>query len=159
MTLAQRLLQADVSGLSDPAAADILNTPNAANGFTLIDVPSIDLYSALLGTGEWGKLEWASRLAPTGTLASPSVQDVNVMAAITFVRAAQNAGALRLSDPVVAAAYTTLSQTLVSAGLISSNTRTVVLAALSVRNLSWAQANGFPNGVTARDIGLARGSR
>ena len=80
MTLAPRLLQADVSGLLDPAAAAVFNTPNAANGFTLIDVPSIDLYSALLGTGEWVKLEWASRFAPTGTLASPSVQDVNVMA-------------------------------------------------------------------------------
>ena len=160
--LQTRLAQPDVSSLGDAQAAAVLNAfgATAANGTILIDIPSQDIYTALIGTGEWGKLEWASRFAPTGTLASPSSQDLAVMAAISIVRAAtqpQQGASLKVSDPAVSTAYAALSATLVSSGLIATNTRDVVLAGLAVRNRSWAAANGFPNGVTARDVGLARG--
>jgi hypothetical protein len=159
MTLAERLAQADVSGLPDPAAADVLNAPNAANGAYAVDVAVQDIYTVLLGTAEWGRIEWASRFAPTGTLASPSAQDLTVIRCITLVRAVQNGGSLKTSDPAVGTAYGALSAALVTAGLMQAATLSNLLTPLGLKNKSWAQANGFPNGVTARDIGLARGSR
>ena len=43
-------------------------------------------------------------------------------------------------------------------GLLSATTKAAILAG-TVRQQSWAEANGFPNGVTARDVGLARGAK
>ncbi|XAI96039.1 hypothetical protein [Microcystis phage Mwe-JY26] len=158
MSLALRLAQPDVASLPDWQAANVLNTPNSANGTITRDVPCLDIYSTLLVSGEWGRIELYSRLLPTGTLASPSGQDADVARLVTFVRAVQTLQSLPTSRSSVASTFGSILNALEAAGFISPTTRTT-LVGLATRDRSWAEANGFPNGVTARDVSLARGGR
>lgn len=159
-TLAERLAQPDMTALADWQAAEALNAPDAAVGTTPADVLTREVYDYLLGTGEWGLIELYSRLLPTGNkLANGgafSTQDQRVAALITFVRAIQQRDVIAATAPAVLSQLGTILDGLVTFGFISAGSRAAIVAMAS-RARSWAEVNGYPNGVTAFDVQRARG--
>lgn len=158
MTLAERLALPDVSGLNDQDAAAVINAPAAANGTVFQDFDPLDLFEVIWNAGEWGKLEQWSRPAPTGTVGTPSAQDNVVQAAVAVVRVVMIGRTIRASRAAVRTTLSTMFGALVTAGVIAAATRTALIA-LASRNATWGEVNGYPYGVTARDVGLARGGK
>ena len=157
-TLAERLAQPDMQGLTEAEAAAALNTPAPANGSAFQDVDPRDWLETLVNTGEWGRIELAASVAPSATvLSAPTAQDTNVGRLRTFVRACTSPLMVRASRASVRTVFGSIIDALATANFISAGTATT-LKGFAQRNASWAEANGFPNGVTARDVGLARGA-
>lgn len=156
MTLAERLLEPDVAELPDWHAADVLNAPDPSNGTKRRDVPTWEAKAILLTTGEWGAITLLSRQQVT--MVDPLAQAV--MLAITARDALDPSitETIEATNPVNYAAVEGMLAGLVLAGVVSAPTQAALLA-LADTPKSWAEANGFPNGVTARDVGLARGAQ
>lgn len=167
-TLAERLAQQDMLTKSDAEAADALNAQGSGAGNTWQDVPAAAVYRRLLidaapgtnGPSAWGLIELNSRRVPATTWASaastPNAQDVLVAHMTALVRWVQSFTTIEASSAEVRTRFGTMLDALVAGGWISSATRTT-LNALAQRPATWAEQNGYPNGVTSRDVGLARG--
>jgi hypothetical protein len=156
--LAARVAQPDLAALSEQQAADALNAPGSGDGVAYQDVDPADWYDTLLTSGEWGRIELFSRLAPTGTLATPSAQDNNVARLLTFVRIVTFDRPIRASRQSVRDVLGTILTAMQTGGFIAAGTRTALIG-FAQRPASWGEANGFPRGVTSRDVGLARGGK
>lgn len=160
--LQERLQQPDVAALDEARAADVLNAPGSGDGQTWQDFPSQSLYLLLLEAGVWGLIELNSRRAATTALATagsaPNNQDILISRMITLVRMVQDIPTIHASRSAVRTGLGAIFTGLETAGFISVAVRDAAIA-LAQRPASWAEANGYPNGVTARDIGLARGAR
>lgn len=156
-TLAERLAQPDMTALSDAEAAAALNAPGGGVGTTRQDINSEDLFDGLSDTGAWGRVEQWSRPLPTGTLAAPSPQDLQVARCISVVRVVDRGATIRTSRDAILTEWTAIFGGLRTDGLITAAARTRLIALLT-RPATWAEQNGFPGGVTSRDVGLARGS-
>lgn len=152
-TLAQRLAEPDVASLPDWQAADALNVPDVANGTRMRDVPTSDVRGMLLATGEWGAIVLLSRQTPSAQVPAEAVA-----AAITAIDTLSLTQTLEASKPAFSAAMEAMIAGLLAAGVLSAQTGATLLA-MREAPLSWGEANGFPGGVTARDVGLARGAR
>ena len=166
MTLALRLAQPDMQGLTDWQAADALNVQDAANGTMRVPVRSADVRDYLIYiSGDWGMIKHWTKVLPTGTKFSAagttgtfSQVDLRCAAVTNFVEAIDARDVLPLDNATAATKLATDLDNLVAFGFISAATRTAIIA-LGSRNISWAEANGYPAGVTARDVSLARGGR
>jgi hypothetical protein len=168
VTLAERVAQPDVSGLPDWQVAAVLSAAGSGAGQTWQDVPTSAVYRRLLtdaapgaaGVSAWGLIELNSRRVPATTYASaasaPNAQDQMVSHMVALVRWVQSFGTIEATDADVRARMGSIFAALVSGGWVSAATRDAIVA-LAQRPASWAEENGFPAGVTSRDVGLARG--
>lgn len=151
-TLAERLQAPDLADLEDGQAAAILNTPDPENGTKVRDVPTSDIRALLLATGEWGMIVLASRqVVPLTDPLAPLVA-----AAIVTVDTMTLTQTLEATNPAFWASMQTMVAGLQGASLLSENTGAAMLAKASAPK-SWAEANGYPNGITADDVFDARG--
>lgn len=160
--LQSRLQQPDVASLDDARAADVLNARGSGEGATWQDFASEDLYVLLLEAGSWGLIELNSRRAATTALATagsaPNAQDVIIGRLITLVRMVQDVPTIRASRSGVRSVLGPIFDGLRTAGFITQGTQDAAIA-MAQRPATWAEENGYPRGVTARDIGLARGGK
>lgn len=153
-TLAQRLAQPDVAGLGDSQAADVLNRPDAANGTKRVDVAAVDARDLLL---RWQVVGTIGVLLTRPPAAVPdAVIGLAVTVNETINPPPQAKGVLTMSLPGYYAEISAMLDQMVVVGWITTGQKAELLA-LADAPRSWAEANGFPNGVTARDVGLARG--
>lgn len=153
MTLAERLQQPDVSGLSESAAAAFLNVPDVANGTRRRSVPTSEARALLLATGEWGAIKLLSRTTPT----TPEMQQA-VAVAITTIDTMTETTLLEANRADAYAAMQTMVGVLQAANVLTAQTAAALLALADVP-MSWAEANGYPNGVDPRAVSLARGAK
>lgn len=149
-TLAERLSQPDMAALSDAEAAAALNAPDDALPTRRVDVATSDVRGALLATGEWPAIIMA---AEPGSGAPSDVRGLCILVRDTLLHT-QTIQATRSERYTATVAALT---GLVAAALIAQTTADDLLALADVPQ-SWAEANGYPGGVTSRDVGLARGS-
>lgn len=160
-TLAERLAQQDMLLLSDAEAADALNVQGSGAGNTWQDIPSLDLYTVLLEANVWGLIELNSRRAVTTALATagsaPNPQDLTIGRMITLVRLVQDIPTIRASRAGVRTTLAAIFNVLGTAGFLTDPVRDACIA-LAQRPATWGEENGYPNGVTSRDVGIARGS-
>lgn len=160
-TLAERLAQADMLALSDAQAAAALNVQGSGAGNTWQDIASLDLYTVLLEANAWGLIELNSRRAVTTALATagsaPNAQDLTISRMITLVRLVQDIPTIRASRSGVRTTLAAVFNGLGSAGFLTDPVRDACIA-LAQRPATWGEENGYPNGVTSRDVGHARGS-
>ena len=157
--LAERLAQQDVATLPDWAAADALNAPDPANGTRRVDVAASDVRGALLASGEWPSIVLvAEGVALPGMAGMADADRIALRGLCILVRDTLTlTTTIQTSVPARYAATVAALDGLVSAGLVSAETHAALLA-LPDRPRSWAEANGYPAGVTARDVGLVRGA-
>lgn len=159
-TLAQRLAEPDVAALSDAEAAAALNAPDVANGLKRVPIPRKEAWTALLPRGAFPRLK---RIAEDKFSVSTAVPD-----ATTLIEAALGAIAqLERADTTVIDAtsdldWANLQQVLglfVLNGALTlvDNDHVAAVLALGQAPRSWAEVNGFPSGVTADDVFVARG--
>ncbi len=158
-TLAERLQQQDVAALPDWAAADALNAPDAVNGTARRDVAASDVRGALLASGEWPAIVMVAEGVALPALAGLADADrIALRGLCSLVRDTVSlTQTIQTSVPARYAATVAALEGLVAAGLVSAETHAALLA-LPDRLRRWAEANGYPAGVTARDVGLARGA-
>lgn len=166
--LQARLAQPDLSGLSEWRCAEILNAPGSGTGNTWQDVPAKAVYRRLMidaapgaaTVSAWGLIEVNSRRVAATTWASaastPNAQDQMVAHMATLVRWVQSDIPIEASNAEVRTRFSNMLGALVTGGWVASATRDAIVA-LAQRPATWAEQNGFPNGVTANDIGAARG--
>ena len=157
--LAERLALPDAAALPDWQAADALNAPDAVNGTARRDVAASDVRGALLASGEWpGIVLVAEGVAMPNMAGLPDADRIALRGLCILVRDTVSlTQTIQTSVPARYAATVAALEGLVAAGLVSAETHAALLA-LAERPLSWAEANGYPAGVTARDVGLARGA-
>lgn len=159
--LSDRLAQQDMLALSDAEAAEALNVQGSGVGSTWQDIASLDLYTVLLEANAWGLIELNSRRAVTTALATagsaPNAQDLTISRMITLVRLVQDIPTIRASRAGVRTTLAAVFNGLATAGFLTNAVRDECIA-LAQRPATWGEENGFPNGVTSRDVGLARGS-
>ncbi len=170
--LQARLAQADVSALFEEAAAAALNAPMQGDGQgwklvptaavhrrLTIDAPAAAAMSAL---SAWGLIVINARRVASTAFASaastPSAQDQMISHMAALVAWVDNFDTIDATDADVRARFAAIFAALVAGGWITDTTRGAIVA-LAQRDRSWAEANGFPEGVTPRDVGLARGGR
>jgi len=157
--LAERLQLPDVASLPDWAAADALNAPAEGNGTLRRDIASADVRGVLLASGEWpGIVLVAEGVAMPGMAGMADADRIALRGLCILVRDTLTlTQTIQTSVPERYGATVAALDGLAAAGLVSAATKAALLA-LADRPLSWAEANGYPAGVTARDVGLARGS-
>ena len=146
-TLAARLAQPDMAGLTDAQASAVLTAPDAALATRRVDVATGDAREVLLSTGEWV----AVVLTADNVEAPAQVRGACIVLRDTITET----GTIRSSVPAIYGATAALLGALVAAGVLTAGTRDALLA-LADRPQSWAEANGVS--VDARAVGLARGS-
>lgn len=135
-------------GLTDWEAAEALNTPDAGLALKRVNVPTSEVRELMLANGSFAAIKLASE--------NTALPDVLRGACITAITTILHTDLIEATKPSVYANTTALLTALVSAGVIVQGVADACLA-LADRPQSWAEANDFPNGVTARDVGLARG--
>lgn len=157
--LAERLAGLDVVFLPDWQAADALNAPDAVNGTSRRDIASADVRGVLLASGEWPAIVMVAEGVALPALAGLADADrIALRGLCILVRDTVSlTQTIQTSVPARYAATVAALDGLAAAGLVSAETHAALLA-LPDRLRSWAEANGYPAGVTARDVGLARGA-
>ncbi len=157
--LAERLQLPDVASLPDWAAADALNAPAEVNGTLRRDIASADVRGVLLASGEWPAIVMVAEGVALPALAGLADADrIALRGLCILVRDTVSlTQTIQTSVPARYAATVAALDGLAAAGLVSAETHAALLA-LPDRLRSWAEANGYPAGVTARDVGLARGA-
>lgn len=158
-SLAERLQLPDVASLPDWAAADALNAPAEGNGTLRVDVATSDVRGALLASGEWPAIVMVAEGVTLPAMAGLADADrIALRGLCILVRdTLLHTTTIQTTQPTRYAATASALDSLHAAGLLSDATRTQLLALADERR-SWAEANGYPAGVTARDVGLARGA-
>lgn len=169
--LSDRLAQQDMLTLSDAEAATALNVQGSGTGNAwqevrtaavhrrlVVDAPASASAAAL---SAWGLIAINARRAATTAFASaasaPSAQDQMISHLAALVAWVDNFTVIDATDSDVRARFQAIFAALVTGGWITTDTRDAIVA-LAQRPATWAEQNGFPNGVTSRDVGLARGS-
>jgi hypothetical protein len=144
--LADRIAQPDLAGLPEWRVAEILNALDVSLPTIKGPVDTKDVQEFLLASGEWSAIVIAADSLDTPL----QVRGL----AIAMRDTIRQSGTIRMEVPHIYTAVATAIDGLVASGLISAETREVLLA-MAERNQSWAEANGVT--VTARTVGLARG--
>lgn len=139
---------AQFSGIAEVDVATALNAPDPSLPTKRSDVATNDAREILLSTGEWG----AVILAAENTAVPEQVRG----ACIVLRDAITQTTAIRISVPAIYSATVNLLNGLVSAQILTDDTRNALMALADV-NQSWAEMEGVGE-VTTRDIGIARGS-
>ncbi|MCA3448737.1 MAG: hypothetical protein INF93_18865 [Rhodobacter sp.] len=148
--LSDRLLEPDVVNLDEAEAAAVLNAPDPDLPLKRVDVATADAREVLLSTGEWAEVVL--------TAGNETLPEALRGACIILRDTIMETTTIRATDPAIHDATNTRLAGLVAAGVLTADTKGRLMA-LADRPQSWAEANDFPNGVTARDVGVARGHR
>jgi hypothetical protein len=159
--LSARLQQPDVVNLDEAEAAKVLNAPDSTLPKKRVDVPIGPVKTMFLQRMEFADLQ---------LLAEREVdveEDHPEFEAKTLLRKIAITAFRTLTDPDLSVIPATSAEdyanttqmlgALLQAGVISQQTFDQSVALADVPQ-SWAEANGFPNGVTSRDVGLAQGN-
>ena len=139
---------AQFSGIAEADVATALNAPDPSLPTKRSDVATNDAREILLSTGEWG----AVILAAENTAVPEQVRG----ACIVLRDAITQTTAIRISVPAIYSATANLLNGLVSAEILTNDTRNALMA-LADAAQSWAETEGV-GVVTVRDIGIARGN-
>ena len=139
---------AQFSGIAEADVAAALNALDPSLPTMRSDVATNDAREILLSTGEWG----AVILAAENTAVPEQVRG----ACIVLRDAITQTTAIRISVPAIYSATVNLLNGLVSAEILTDDTRNALMALAEV-NQSWAEMEGV-GVVTVRDIGIARGN-
>ena len=139
---------AQFSGIAEVDVATALNAPDPSLPTKRSNVATNDAREILLSTGEWG----AVILAAENTTVPEQVRG----ACIVLRDAITQTTAIRISVPAIYFATVNLLNGLVSAEILTDDTRNALMALADV-NQSWAEMEGVGE-VTTRDIGIARGN-
>ena len=142
--LADRLSEPDLADVPDWQAADVLNTPDAANGVCWRDVPSVSIRAVLMATHDWPKVLNAATGEP-GLMRDTCIIIRDVLTLHQVCAFANPALRQSMQEGLTVA---------VQGGVVSQAAYDQIIA-LAQRPRSWAEANGIE--VTARTVGLARG--
>jgi hypothetical protein len=158
--LSARLQQPDVVNLDEAEAAKVLNAPDSTLPKKRVDVPIGPVKTMFLQRMEFADLQ---------LLAEREVdvdEDHPEFEAKTLLRKIAITAFRTLTDPDLSVIPATSAEdyanttqmlgALLQAGVISQQTFDQSVALADVPK-SWAEANGFPDGVTSRDVGLAQG--
>ena len=148
--LSDRLLEPDVVDLDEAEAAAVLNAPDPDLPLKRVDVATEDAREALLSTGEWAVVVLAA--------GNETLPDALRGACIILRDTIRGTATIRATDPAIHDATDALLAGLVAAGVLTADTKGLLMG-LADRQQSWAEANGFSNGVSIRDVGIARGAR
>ncbi len=157
--LAARLALPDLAALPDWAAADALNAPGGGAGVAHIDVTTADVHGLLSETREWPAIvliergEWPEPLAQLPAEARAQIRGVCLL----LCELVDKRDTLETSKETRRMATLQGLGALGAVGLISAATQARFMAMIT-RQRSWAEENGWPSGVSARDVGLARGA-
>lgn len=157
--LVTRLADADVKDLPDWQVAEMLSAPDPAHGTKRRDVPTATVRGMLLASGEWGAIVILSRQPVTvAQLAAQEPEALAVAAAITALATLEHTATLEATNSAYWNAMQAMVAGMQAVGVMSKATGDALLA-LAETPQSWAEANGYSAGVTARDVSLARGGR
>lgn len=161
-TLIARLQQPDVIDLDEAEAAAVLNTPDVAFGLVPMAFNCRTVAKPAVLSGELGMLKVVAEANAIPADISPTGQPIHIpsvaMAAIeTLLDAIERELQVDPSQPGEMLQVADLLDGIEALGLLSATTKAAILAG-TVRQQSWAEANGFPNGVTSGDVGKARGN-
>ena len=148
--LSDRLLEPDVVNLGEAEAAAVLNAPDTNLPKKRVDVATQDAREVLLSTGEWAVVVLAA--------GNETLPDALRGACIILRDTIMGTATIRATDPAIHDATDALLAGLVAAGVLTADTKGLLMG-LADRPQSWAEANEFPNGVTIRDVGIARGAK
>ena len=160
--LEQKVAEPQFAGLSQGEVAAILSAPDPALGLVPMTFNCRTVAKPAALSGELGMLKVVAEenaipadISPTGqAIPIPSVG----MAAIeTLLDAIQRELEVDATQPGEMLQVAAMLDGIEALGLLSAPTKAAILAG-TVRQQSWAEANGFPNGVTSRDVGLAQGN-
>lgn len=161
LELQQKVAEAQFAGLSESRVVEILNAPDPALGLVpmVFNCRAVAKPAAL--SGELGMLKVVAKVNVIPADISPTEQPIPVssagMAVIeTLLDAIDRDLQVDPSQPGEMVQVVALLDGIEALGLLSATTKAAILAG-TVRQQSWAEANDFPNGITARDVGLARG--
>lgn len=149
--LATRIAEPDLARLPEWQVAAALNAPDPNLQLRRRNVPTNEAKNVLRLTGEWGAVVLLSR--QTVAIDAPEARAVAM--AITVVDTLTETTELGTTDETHWLAMQAMVAGLQQAGVISEASATGLLA-LAYEPQSWAQANGFPRGITADDVGAAR---
>jgi hypothetical protein len=148
--LSDRLLEPDVVNLGEAEAAAVLNAPDPDLPLKRVDVATADAREVLLSTGQWAGVVLAAE--------NETLPDALRGACIILRDTIMGTATIRATDPAIHDATDALLAGLVAAGVLTAGTKGLLMA-LADRPQSWAEANGFSNGVSIRDVGIARGAK
>jgi hypothetical protein len=166
--LRARLAEQDMQGLADWQVSAALNTRGPGNGTAWQEVPTAAVHRRLMidapaavsmaALSAWGLIAINARRAATTAFASaasaPSTQDQMISHMAALVAWVENFPTIDAADDAVRTRFAAIFAALVAGGWITTGTRDTVVAMAS-RQRSWAEANGFPDGVTPHDVGEA----
>ena len=149
--LAARVAQPDMQGLPEWRVAEILNAPDPAFDRVAVPVPVANARQVLMAslTPDATTNAWVAIL-----LTADDVANLARKPALAIREAIRAANVINMADPMEAAMVMATLQALMTAEVITEQTRDALLA-LSEREQSWAEVNGVE--VTARTVSLARG--
>ncbi len=149
--LVARVAQPDMQGLPEWRVAELLNAPDAAFDRVTVQVPVADARKIMMTsrTPDRSTNAWVAIL-----LAAEDVSSEARKPALAMLWAMREANVIDMTDPMEAAMVTATLQALITAEVITEQTRAALIA-LSQRQQSWAEANGVE--VTAQTVSLARG--
>jgi hypothetical protein len=139
---------AQFAGIAEAEVAAALNAPDTSLPTKRSDVTTYDAREILLSTGEWGTVILAAENA--------AVPQQVRGACIVLRDAIIQTTTIRISIPQIYNATANLLGGLVSAGILTNDTRNALMALADVYQ-SWAEMEGV-GAVTTRDVGIARGS-
>ena len=159
-TLSDRLQEADVSGLSNAAAAAALNTPDPAFGLVPMAFNCRTVAKPAALSGELGMLKVVAEQNAIPADISPTGQPIPIlsvgMAAIeTLLDAIERELEVDPAEPGEMLQVATLLDGIEALGLLSADTRAEILAG-TVRQKSWAEQHGVE--VTELTVAQARGT-
>jgi hypothetical protein len=158
--LSARLQQPDVVDLDEAEAAKVLNAPDSTLPKKRVDVPIGPVKTMFLQRMEFADLQLLAEREVEVDEDHPEFEDKTLLRkiAITAFRTLTDPD-LSVIPATSAEDYANTTQmlgALLQAGVISQQTFDQSVALADVPQ-SWAEANGFPNGITAGDVGKARG--
>lgn len=158
MALADRVKEQDVAALPDWQVAEVLNTPDVANGLKRVPIPRKEAQTLMFGRGAWARLRLIAdgRYALTGALPDAQTLLEAVLGAVDQLRREDTEVIDATSDLDWAQLQQVLGLFVLNTALtkVDANHMAAILA-LGQRPMSWAEANDVK--VDARAVGLARG--
>ena len=160
--LSARLQQPDMLDLDEAEAAAALNAPDPELPLKPMAFNCRTVAKPAVLSGELGMLKVVAEANAIPADISPTGQPISIpsvaMAAIeTLLDAVERELEVDPTQPGEMLQVASMLDGIEALGLLSATTKAAILAG-TVGQQSWAEANGFPNGVTARDVGIARGN-
>ena len=156
--LSARLQQPDVVDLDEAEAAKVLNAPDSTLPKKRVDVPIDPVKTMFLQRMEFAELQMLAERTVDEDDPDFAAKTLLRKIAITAFRTLTDTD-LSVIPATSAEDYANTTQmlgALLQAGVISQQTFDQSVALADVPQ-SWAEANGFPNGITAGDVGKTRG--